>query len=555
LKRLLFALVLALLVAAASAPQAAAQAQSVPKLSVNSHYLLNRYGYAIEDLEVTAVNNGTAPTQFPGTGGITVGIGNLSSSVVSANVSSGYAWTNSSGQGAFQVTGGSTVASGGNATFVLTVLLDGVTSQTGNGSLQVLLLTSPYVNERVSSLSSVIEMPASTQFAAAPAGFGQTFTGANVTYAKSQSNVLPQALTQLSLIKQITLQDFHPLDVYYASRTVTVGSSGSPVVQDTISFRNLGTTPIQTLTVSPLTGPDGRVTIEPPTEPPLLNPATITLTNYGIDLTNSRVGFPVPPQANYTIVYAYPLGQEYYNASGGSVSFRIPLAPPITTFISSYKIQLSLPPGAKPTKQTSSVVAATGVSPLRSGTLSLGYALSVGWGLPAGIPLASVLFVIMLLGLFLTRTTTTQEEETEEGSATDRASAMIQAFEDKTGLINQLFAEIPASDPSERNKAYFDELRGRLDAYRSRALQRLNEMKQKAASQKFFDILNQLHTTEREVDRAAKDTLNLYEQYYTDRMRKEVFDRLLPSYKKRLEKGLEQLSEELHVVQRESKLL
>jgi len=49
--------------------------------------------------------------------------------------------------------------------------------------------------------------------------------------------------------------------------------------------------------------------------------------------------------------------------------------------------------------------------------------------------------------------------------------------------------------------------------------------------------------------------LNLYEQFYTRRMRREVFDRLLPSYKKRLEKPLNRLSDEINTAQREAKLL
>jgi uncharacterized membrane protein YheB (UPF0754 family) len=171
------------------------------------------------------------------------------------------------------------------------------------------------------------------------------------------------------------------------------------------------------------------------------------------------------------------------------------------------------------------------------------------------VPLASAIFAVLLFALFVSRTKTTEEEETEEESATERASAMIKAFEDKTSLINQILAEVPSIDPNDRTKVYFDGLRSRLDSYRSRALQRLNEVKQKSTTQKFFDLLNELHTTEREVDRAAKDTINLYEQYYTNRMRKDVFDRLLPTYRKRLEKALDQLSEELHVAQREAKLL
>ncbi|HEV2226030.1 MAG TPA: hypothetical protein VGR56_04405, partial [Nitrososphaerales archaeon] len=108
---------------------------------------------------------------------------------------------------------------------------------------------------------------------------------------------------------------------------------------------------------------------------------------------------------------------------------------------------------------------------------------------------------------------------------------------------------------NELDKAYFDELRGRLDTFRSRALQRLNEVRQKAASQRFAEVVGQIQVTEREVERAAKDKLNLYQQYYLKQMRKEVYDRLLPQYTKRLERALNQLSDELHTVQREAKLL
>jgi hypothetical protein len=279
------------------------------------------------------------------------------------------------------------------------------------------------------------------------------------------------------------------------------------------------------------------------------------MTNYAITLTNYAALGAVQAGFNYTISYQYPLNQKYYTISGSSVSLQIPVAPPIPALVHGYAINLSLPPGARVSQGSSIGKTLTDISPWKTGTLTLAYSLTVGWALSSGIPVASVLFVLLLFGLFISRTTMTEEEETEEESATERASAMIKAFEDKTSLINQILSEIPNRDPNERDKAYFDELRGRLDAYRNRALQRLNEVKQKSTTQKFFELLNQLHTTERQVDRAAKDTLNLYEQYYTNRMRKETFDRLSPSYRKRLEKALDQLSEELHIAQREAKLL
>jgi hypothetical protein len=553
LKRLLFALIAALLIAAIL-PQVSVLAQSTTKLTAVSDYELNRYGYAVVDISVTAKYNGTGTIQWPGAEGIGIGLGGLSTDIVGINVTGGYQWSNSSANGVITVTGSTDVASGSSATFGVTAVLNGVVSHAVNGSLEVNVLTSPYISTGVSSLVSVISMPDNTVFAVPPHSFGTTSIGTATNYTRTQTNVAaPTASVTTSLISQSALQDFHPLKVYSATRVISVGDGGNPVVEDRITFANLGTTSLSTLYVSPLTSSTAAVTMEPASQPPLFNPSSVALQNDGIDLTRSK-GYPPAAGANYTILYRYPLAQKYYTVSGGTVTLSIPQAPPIPTFVQSYSFQLSVPAGTSVTSGTTSMTYSN-VSPYQSGTLGTGYSLSLGWALDAGVPLASAIFAVLLFALFVSRTKTTEEEETEEESATERASAMIKAFEDKTSLINQILAEVPSIDPNDRTKVYFDGLRSRLDSYRSRALQRLNEVKQKSTTQKFFDLLNELHTTEREVDRAAKDTINLYEQYYTNRMRKDVFDRLLPTYRKRLEKALDQLSEELHVAQREAKLL
>lgn len=552
MKRILSALLLILLVAAILPAQLPAHASGTPQISVTSRYILDRYGFATVNETVMFKNNGSATVQTPDVG---IGFGNLSQYIASVNVTGQGTLVNSLVGGSYVVTGGGSLPAGGNSNFTLTALLDGVASLAKNGSVQVLLLTSPYLSLRVDKLLSVVQMPVSTQFVSTPRGFAQFYSATNITYYKTQQNVTTQsATTGMFPVKPYSLQDFHPIQVYSASRTITMGTDGTPDVEDILSFKNLGTTPLQTLIVAPLASSNAAVTIEPSGEPPLSNPLTLTLSNYGINLANSAIG-SVPAGNNDTIVYQYSLGQQYYTVSGDTVNLKIPLAPPIRAFIGSYTIETSFPAGVRVLRTTAPERTVTNASPLESGSVSFGYALSIGWALNSGIPVASILFIFLLVGLFVSKSTMTEEEETEEETSTERASAMIKAFEDKTGLINQLFTEIPNADSNQRDKAYFDELRGRLDAYRSRALQRLNEVKQKSTTQKFFDLLNQLHTTEREVDRAAKDTLNLYEQYYTNRMRKEVFDRLLPQYRRRLEKALDQLSEELHVVQREAKLL
>jgi len=537
------------------APALPLQAQSTPVVRLNSQYVVNIYGFAIINETVRLTNNGSSALQIPD---IQFGFGNITSSIASYNVTgAGYSVASSqSPQGKVYVVsgGGQSISAGGNSSFSFKALTYDVSSKMSNGTLTVDTLTRPYLSLTANTVKITIDMPLSTQFRYPPTGFTQSFAGANVTYYRTQTDMASQpALNQVLLIQQSTAQDFHPLVVYSAERTLTVSSNGTPLVEDSITFGNEGTTELNTLYVNPLTS-SFEVTVVPSQSPPLLTPTVVTLSRNGIDLSNSAVGLAVDPGANVTISYQYPLDQKYYNASGGSLTLSIPLSPPIRAYVGSYSIGLSIPVGARLVGASRYNVGMVG--PDKQGTAKFGYGLTIGWALDDGVPVASFVFVVSLIALFGTSYAGLgiEEEEAEE-TATELATDMVKAFEEKTSLINGFFEEIPSTDPNQLSKAYFDELRGRLDTFRNRALQRLNELKQKSGSPKLFDLLSQIHETEREVDRAARDMVNLYEQFYMRRMRNEVYDRLLPNYRRRLEKALNKLSDELNVAQREAKLL
>jgi hypothetical protein len=531
-------------------------AQTSPRVDVRSSYIIDRYGFATINESVKFTNNGTSAVQVPS---IKFGVGNLSSSVAGYNVTgNGFSLgTPASPGGPFVISGGS-VQPGNWTSFVLSLLVNGVGSTAKNGSLQVLTLSSPSISSRVDRLLEVVNMPASTTFRSAPSGLKANLGGTNNTYSASLNNVASQsAQTSVRAITKSSAQDFHPLRVYSSSRVISASSNGSPLLTDTIKFGNHGTTALTGLYVAALAASNARVTILASADPRLINPYTIPLTNGAIDLSLVAVGYPtsgVPAGANYTISYQYALGSNYFSVAGGQVKISMPERTPINAFVDSYNILLALPQGASVLQGATRHL--TNLTPWQRGQSQVSYALTLGWAIDSAVPAASVLFVLLLVGLFVARTTTAEEEVAEEEeSSGELASNMIKAFDEKTNLINGLWPEIEAKDPNELEKEYFDELRGRLDSFRSRALQRLNEVRQKSASQRFSEVVNQIQATEREVDRAAKDKLNLFQQFYLRQMRKEVFDRLLPQYTKRLERALNQLSDELHTVQREAKLL
>lgn len=554
MRRLVPALLLLFLFAAVLPALPATHAQGAPQAAVTSQYLVNRYGYAVVNETVVLRNGGSSSLQIPD---MQFGLGNISSFVVSTSVvGTGYSVSSSTGaQGqVYTVSGGGTsLAAGANSTFSFKVLLNGITA-TNNGTMKLAVLNRPYLSFDAVTEKLVVQMPGNTQLESSPSGYKPSVVGTNVTYYQLLNATGPQqAVTESIAVQQSLSMDFHPVRVQQATRSVTISPEGNPLVTDRIMLQNLGTTALDTLTVAPLTAVDGQITIIPSGVPPVRNVAHVLLNGKGIDLTNQAVGLPVDPAANLTITYQYPLPKQYYNISGGVVSIKLPLAPPIAAFVDSYSLGFSLPPGVRVVQGGPQTM--TNVEPFKAGTGTLSYSLSVGWAIDGGVPAAASLFVLVLLGLFAARTRLAPAEEEEEETATERSTDMVKAFEEKTSLINGMFDEIPKTDPSQLGKSYFDELRNRLDTFRGRALQRLNEMKQKSTTQKFFDLLDQIHETEREVDRAAKDLINLYEQFYTKRMRQEVFERLLPNYKRRLEKALDRLSDELNTAQRESKLL
>ncbi len=558
MKRLVTVVLLFLLVLAFVPSQGTTNAQGSSQIYVKSLYTLNRYGFATINETVRITNNGSSAIQAPS---ITLGFGNLSSDVVATTVTPGFSiGTPPSTGGPFTVTSAQSIQAGANVTFVLSALVNNVVSTTKNGTLQVLTLSSPSVSVLVSKILDIVQMPVSTSLKSNPAKLTSIITGSNSTYSATFNNVTPSAVTSVSAIAESPVQDFNPLHVFGAQRTISPSSTGTPLVTDQVKFENLGTTPLSQIYLSILNLPTTKVTIvtATATEPVLLPPFSLTLSGGALNLASFVVGYPsagVQTRTNFTLTYQYPLAAKYYSVSGGQVNVNIPDSPPISAFVDDYNITLSLPQSARAVQGAPTML--SNVTPWQTGTTSLAYSLSSGWFIEGGIPVASVVFVLLLIGLFAAGTTSVEAEgaEEEEESSSEQASSMINAFDEKTNLINGLWQEIEGKDPNELDKAYFDELRGRLDAFRSRALARLNEVKQKSVSQKFYEVVNQIQVTEREVDRAAKDKLNLYQQYHLRQMRKEVFDRLMPQYTKRLERALNQLSDELHTVQREAKLL
>ncbi len=532
------------------------QGQEGAVVTLSNQYIVNRYGFAVINETVTFNNTGSTSVELPSSLllGLPAVIGSQLTadySVTGANFSLISAGSNG-GEFVFSVAPGqATLPAGSLTSFSVKGLVKNIVNVTSKAT-NIFVLRSPSTNFRVDALKVVIQMPSSTSLLPVPLGFAPGTLGGLPLYKNSTTPSKDLVASQITAtVPQQSTIDFRPIHVFAAKRTITASSNGTPQVQDFLNLKNVGTLDISSLKLSLLTS-SATVTVVPSGSPPLLNPRIITLTNGAIDLTAVPFEAALAAGRNFTATLLYDLQSSDFSTSGGQVSVTIPGTPPIAAPADSYTLTMSLPNGLRPTLAPTKVF--QNASPLTAGSLKFGYSITLGWASDRVIPAASVIFFAALIGFFAS-VQPSEEAEEEEGGLSEHAASMVKAFEDKTDLINSMFEKIQNEKQENVSKAYFDEERIRLDTFRSRALQRLNEAKQKSSTKKFLDLLNQLHDAEREVDRASKDMLNLYEQYYMKRMREETFQKLQPNYKKRLGAAVNHLSDLLNIAQREAKLL
>lgn len=549
-------LALLLLGVALSFP-AYSKTQSGLTVSLSNQYIVSKYGSAIVNETVTFNNTASSSASFPSL--IQVGIpAPLASQVIGGYSVSGGGFTLKSatpGAAIFQFEVGANTTglqAGATATFSLKALVKNIANVTGTTSVSILVLQYPSTNLELDSYTTTIRLPFSTFLSPIPTGFSSTTVNGMPAYKLTvpNSGSLP-GLVITAPVQQQSSMDFHPLRVFSATRTITTTPNGAPQVRDSFTLKNLGPLALSSLNLSPLMS-GSVVTVVPSTTPPLVNPARALLLLGALQLGVAPFGASVGAGQNFTATVVYNLDPSYFSTSVGRVNVNVPFAPPLPTPVDVYTMRMSLPNGiAAASGQT---VVVKDASPLAQGTTQFAYSITLGWASDRAIPAASVVFFVALVGLFFSAQKTEETGE-EEVTTSGQISGMVKAFEEKTDLINTMFQEIRKESPANLSKASFDERRSRLDAFRSRALQRLNEVKQKTGTRKFSELLAQLHDSEREVDRASKDVLNLYEQYYLQRMRQETFEKLEPSYKKRLAGAVNHQSDLLNLAQRESKTL
>jgi hypothetical protein len=417
-----------------------------------------------------------------------------------------------------------------------------------DGNYSAPILFSPAVSVPMDYIVSAIILPYLTTHIVDPtpmqgAGYAHTVgTNATLETWNYQGSNVSDSVRYGNITVYSSPQSSGALDFTHIIRQLSLSANGQVIVTDTLDMKNLGENTIYSLTYSPLTN-DSSLAALPNTEPPLSNLASIPISGDVLDLNATSQA--IQPNSAVSLVYQYPLAQQYWNYSNGSYHVSIPTTVPIAGIIDEYQIISTSVPGVIVSGNQLSLTAYNATMIQAPAVLS--YRLGVASAFGSALPVAAILFVAVFIGAVVFR----PREESKEDSGTT-FDALTKTVEDKVSSTNEILSELKARGTAvTRNELVV--ARSRIDDFRIKTNSKVGSLRTQLTSttvgiQAGF---NEVLAIDRDFDRVVKDMLNNYDQLISRRMKDDTFGRLQQSNERRLQGITNSLLDRIHDLREE----
>jgi hypothetical protein len=305
---LLMGLVALLLLSAA--PLAPGQTPGKPAITVSSQYIVGGYGFGVVNETVSFNNTGSSAVQIPS---FSLGFPHSLASRFVGSVAifgTGFTVSNSTqgGNQTFTAASSQSLQPGATASFSIKGLLKSVVARINGSVTHVFVLHYPSLNMQADVLKSTIQIPSAASLSPVPTGYTAGASAVGAVYKNTFSNLGPtSSLVSTPTVVQGATPSFVPLRVYSAHRTISVNSVGTPQVEDDLTLKNNGTSPINTIRLSLLDNTVNKALVVSKGVPPLLNPTQIDVTGGFVNLQQKPFLQSLAAGANLSLSIVYNL--------------------------------------------------------------------------------------------------------------------------------------------------------------------------------------------------------------------------------------------------------
>ena len=342
---------------------------------------------------------------------------------------------------------------------------------------------------------------------------------------------------------------FSKVEVEEIVREIFITKNGKIMIKENLKIINKGFYDLKYIQVN-LIGPEvdengvplaKTITTMPNREPALNEKKLVILLNPPHNRLNIveilRVGIPEGQSADITFVYALP--EAYINHNFNSITVTIPIESPLFTISDKYSIVINSPDSFS-IKTKSMITEFKDREQLSGKNITIEITPTLSWASMSIIPISSLIFITIFLGLSIYKEKPKEEEEKE---IVKKTRELLAKYSEKITYEKNIFSGLINLSSEKVQQEYLSNIKNELTSIKNRYANILGQLKREISdldnTQK--EKINKINQLEQSLERDIFQITKLYEQLNHENINKNDFEKRINQLQKDVEKRINEI--------------
>ena len=440
------------------------------------------------------------------------------------------------------------VDSGDNITIGLQFFVSDQVNVTSATNYSANLPLVPSMNKVIDEVKINVYLPTGSGISSMPTGFflvDDVFVKIVGSFENIRSN---DANTQVIEYSLDTYNNFGILEFPSVDRTFIPSPDGSVVVRDEIRVVNRGELKANNIRLFRFDNDGINIDVVPIGNPPLINRFSVTLVDEVFDL-QSIYRTSLSQGEEILFVIEYPISLGYSKSVDGTISFDLPLKPPIEGIVERFTVKVESLPGVSISGGDPHTI--LGATSYTEENYYFSIGLQIAWASNNVLPVATVLFIVSIVALLFTKVQF--RRSTDIKKEIPRIEELVILFEEKTGAIENIIQSYKSKKRGNVSKGKLVETKKYFESLKGKSAGKMGEIRSKITILKphIRNNLAELSNSDKNYNRAVLDIIKLYEQYHTGKIREDTFVKLRRMHQKRYDNVKDRLLKKVEDIHRE----
>ena len=342
---------------------------------------------------------------------------------------------------------------------------------------------------------------------------------------------------------------FSKVEVEEIVREIFITKNGKIMIKENLKIINKGFYDLKYIQVN-LIGPEvdengvplaKTITTMPNREPALNEKKLVILLSPPQNRLNIveilRVGIPEGQSADITFVYALP--EAYINHNFNSITVTIPIESPLFTISDKYSIVINSPDSFS-IKTKSMITEFKDREQLSGKNITIEITPTLSWASMSIIPISSLIFITIFLGLSIYKEKPKEEEEKE---IVKKIRELLAKYSEKITYEKNIFSRLINLSSEKVQQEYLSNIKNELISIKNRYVNVLGQLKREISdldnTQK--EKINKINQLEQSLERDIFQITKSYEQLNHKNINKNDFEKRINQLQKDVEKRINEI--------------